>query len=61
MAHIFLTALFIQPAATDTVYEDYSITDTLTIIGSLATPTGIEPVISSVTGWHDNHLRYGAI
>lgn len=27
----------------------------------MATPTGLEPVISSVTGRRDNQLRYGAI
>ena len=27
----------------------------------MATPTGIEPVISGVTGRRDSHLRYGAI
>ena len=27
----------------------------------MATPTGIEPVISSVTGWRNNHLYHGAI
>ena len=27
----------------------------------LATPIGFEPTTSSVTGWHSNHLNYGAI
>lgn len=27
----------------------------------MATPTGIEPVTSSVTGWRSSHLNYGAI
>ena len=27
----------------------------------LATPMGFEPTTSSVTGWHSNHLNYGAI
>ena len=27
----------------------------------LATLTGVEPVTSSVTGWHSNHLNYKAI
>ena len=27
----------------------------------MATPMGFEPTTSSVTGWHSNHLNYGAI
>ena len=27
----------------------------------MATPIGFEPTTSSVTGWHSNHLNYGAI
>ena len=27
----------------------------------LATPMGFEPTTSSVTGWHSDHLNYGAI
>ena len=27
----------------------------------MATPTGLEPVTSSVTGWHSSRLNYGAI
>ena len=34
---------------------------TTKLIPHLATPTGLEPVTSSVTGWCSNQLNYGAI
>ena len=56
-----------QPLMFDNRLERYFIHSTLTqelheiSIMFLATPMGFEPTTSSVTGWHSNHLNYGAI
>ena len=48
--------LFARNSYSTTEYESIHI---FAII--MATPMGFEPTTSSVTGWHSNHLNYGAI
>ena len=49
---------YVQPIIKPPLYR---LTKSSCAAWAVATPMGFEPTTSSVTGWHSDHLNYGAI